>query len=119
MQEIFLPWDRGNSIAGFIAAAGWPLQSREMLELASVIVIRATRLLFVDREEPALWTIVVDGHVVGTLLDEAGIRRLTWFKDADPRLVAHAGALDGDVEALATALGTRLGRPVCLELLPS
>jgi hypothetical protein len=90
-----------------------------MLDLASDIVTRATRLLFVDREEPALWTIVVDGHVVGTLLCEAGIGRLAWFEGADPRLKAHAGSLDGDVEALATALGTRLGRPVCLELLPT
>lgn len=90
-----------------------------MLELASDIVIRATRRLFADREEPALWTIVVDGRVVGTLRGEAGIRRLAWFEGADPRLVAHAGPLDGDVEALATVLGTRLGRPVYLELLPT
>lgn len=90
-----------------------------MFGLASDIVTRATRLIFVDREDPALWTIAVDGRVVGTLLCEAGVRRLAWFKDADPRLAAYAGPLDDDVEALAAALGGRLGRPVCLESLPS
>jgi hypothetical protein len=89
-----------------------------MLDLASDIVARATRLLFVDRAEPALWTIAVDGRVVGSLLCEAGVRRLAWFKDADPRLAAYAGPLD-DVEALAAALGIRLGRPVSLESLPT
>ncbi|MEI7872791.1 MAG: hypothetical protein WCK95_11745 [Alphaproteobacteria bacterium] len=88
-----------------------------MLDLASDIVARATRLLFVDRAEPALWTIAVDGRVVGTLLCEAGVRRLAWFKEADPRLAAYAGPLDDDVEALAEALAARLGRPVSLESL--
>lgn len=90
-----------------------------MFDLASDIVIRATRLLFMDREDPALWTIAVDGRVVGMLLCEAGVRRLTWFKDADPRLAAYAGPLDDDVEALAAALGGRLGRSVRLESLPT
>ena len=90
-----------------------------MLDFASAIVTRATRLLFVDREEPALWTVAVDGRVVGTLLCEAGVRRLTWFEGADPRLGAYAGRLDGDVEVLAAALAARLGRPVCLESLPT
>ena len=89
-----------------------------MLDLASDIVARATRLLFTDRDEPALWTISVRGRVVGTLLCEAGNRRLTWFEGADQRLVAYAGPLE-DVEALATALGLRLGLPVRLESLPT
>jgi len=89
-----------------------------MLDLASDIVARATRLLFTDRDEPALWTISVRGRVVGTLLSEAGERRLTWFGEADQRLAAYAGPLD-DVEALATALGLRLGLPVRLESLPT
>ena len=90
-----------------------------MLDLASDIVTRATRLLFVDRGEPALWTVTVDGLVVGSLLCEAGVRLLAWFKGADPRLAAYAGRLDGHVETLAAALGARLGRPVCLESLPT
>jgi hypothetical protein len=89
-----------------------------MLDLASDIVARATRLLFTDRDEPALWTILVRGRVVGTLLCEAGRRRLTWFEGADQRLAAYAGPLE-DVEALATALGLRLGHPVRLESLPT
>jgi hypothetical protein len=89
-----------------------------MLDLASDIVARATRLLFTDRDEPALWTISVRGRVVGTLLCEAGRRRLTWFEGADQRLAAYAGPLE-DVEALATALGLRLGHPVRLESLPT
>ena len=89
-----------------------------MLDLASDIVARATRLLFTDRDEPALWTISVHGRVVGTLLSEGGNRRLTWFGEADQRLVSYAGPLD-DAEALAAALGTRLGLPVRLESLPT
>ena len=89
-----------------------------MLDLASDIVARATRLLFTDRDEPALWTISVRGRVVGTLRSDAGERRLTWFGGADPRLAAYAGPLE-DVEALATALGLRLGLPVRLESLPT
>ena len=89
-----------------------------MLDLASDIVARATRLLFTDRDEPALWTISVHGRVVGTLLCEAGRRRLAWFEGADRRLATYAGPLD-DVEALATALGLRLGLPVRLESLPT
>jgi len=57
-------------------------------------------------------------RVVGTLRSEARERRLTWFGEADPRLVSYAGPLD-DVEALATALGARLGHPVRLESLPT
>jgi hypothetical protein len=89
-----------------------------MLDIASDIVARATRLLFTDRDEPALWTISVRGRVVGTLRSDAGNRRLTWFSEADRRLVSYAGSLE-DVEALATALGARLGLPVRLESLPT
>lgn len=90
-----------------------------MLDFASDIVTRATRLLFLDRAEPALWTVTVDGRVVGTLLCEAGVRRLAWFEGADPRLAAYAGRLEGDIEALAAALAARLGWPVSLESLPT
>ena len=90
-----------------------------MLDLASDIVARATRLLFTDRDEPALWTISVAGRVVGSLVCKAGTWRLAWFDGADPRLVAYAGPLDGNVEALAAALGARLGLPVRLESLPT
>ncbi len=88
-----------------------------MFGFATDIVARATRLLFPDMDEPALWTISVAGRVVGSLVCEAGTWRLSWFSGADRRLVAYAGPLDGDVEALATALGVRLGLPVRLELL--
>lgn len=37
----------------------------------------------------------------------------------DSRLVAYAGLLDGDIEALAATLGVRLGLPVRLEALPT
>lgn len=90
-----------------------------MLDLASDIVARATRLLFTDRDEAALWTISVAGRVVGSLVCEAGTWRLSWFNGADPRLVAYAGSLDGNVEALAAALGARMGLPVRLESLPT
>jgi len=90
-----------------------------MLDLASDIVARATRLLFTDRDEPALWTVSVAGRVVGSLVCEAGTWRLSWFNGADPRLAAYTGPVDGNVETLATALGVRLGLPVRLESLPT
>jgi hypothetical protein len=90
-----------------------------MLDLASDIVARATRLLFTDRDEAALWTISVAGRVVGSLVCEAGTWRLSWFNGADSRLVAYAGPLDGNIEALAVTLGLRLGFPVRLESLPT
>lgn len=90
-----------------------------MLELANDIVARATRLLFADRDEPGLWTISAQGHVVGSLVCEAGAWRLSWFNGADQCLAAYAGPVDGDVEALAAALGARLGAPVRLESLPT
>jgi hypothetical protein len=88
-----------------------------MFDLASDIVARATRLLFADYNGSALWTVSVGGRVVGSLVCEAGIWRLSWFNGADQRLVSYAGPVDGDVEGLAAALGTRLGIPVRLESL--
>ena len=90
-----------------------------MLDLASDIVARATRLLFPDGDEPALWTISADGRVVGSLVCETGNWRLSWFSGADERLTTYAGPVDGNVEVLAAALGSRLGRPVHLESLPT
>lgn len=90
-----------------------------MLELASDIVARATRLLFTDHEGPSLWTISVGGRVVGSLVCEAAAWRLSWFNGADERLVTYAGPVTGDAEALAAALGARLGAPVRLESLPT
>lgn len=90
-----------------------------MLDLASNIVARANRLLFPDGEESALWTISAGGRVVGSLVCEAGSWRLSWFNGADPRLAAYTGPVDGNVEALAAALGARLGLPVLLESFPT
>ena len=90
-----------------------------MLELASDIVARATRLLFTDHDASALWTISVGGRVVGSLVCEAGAWRLSWFNGADQRLATYAGPVNGDVEVLAAALGARLGTPVRLEALPT
>jgi hypothetical protein len=100
--------------------------SRYMPSLASTLVAplvtRAARLIRATYEEPALWTITVDGCVVGSLVCEAGAWRLSWFDGADPRLAAHAGRgaapPDGDVDALAEALSARIGAPVRLEQLP-
>jgi hypothetical protein len=89
-----------------------------MLSLASTLVARAARLIQAAQEEPALWTISAQGRVVGSLVCEAGIWRLSWFDEAPPRLVNYAGRVDGDVEALAIVLTERLGAPVRLESLP-
>ena len=87
-----------------------------MSPLASTFV-RATRYLFADPERSA-WTVAVRGKVTGLLACEAGEWRLSWFAGSDPRLVAYAGPLDGDVEILADALGRRIGGPVELDSLP-
>ena len=84
-----------------------------MLSLANHFVARATRLIFAG--EPALWTVSADGRVVGSLVRQDGAWRLSWFNGADRRLVAYAGPLDGNVDALAEALSNRLGAAVRLE----
>ena len=89
-----------------------------MLSLANQFVARASRLIFTAQDEPALWTVSANGRVVGSLVCQAGAWRLSWFKDADRRLVNYAGPVDGNVEALADALSARLGAPVRLESLP-
>ena len=89
-----------------------------MLSLANQFVARATRFILAAQDEPALWTISVYGRVVGSLVCEAGVWRLSWFNGADPRLANYAGPVDGNVEALADALSARLGAPVRLESLP-
>jgi hypothetical protein len=82
------------------------------------LVSRATRVLLAGPPEPALWTISVRGRVVGSLVCEAGERRLAWFDGADRSLVNYGGPLDGDLDDLARVLGFRLGAPVELESLP-
>jgi hypothetical protein len=81
-------------------------------------VTRATRFFLAGSAEPALWTISVRGRVVGSLMCEAGAWRLAWFEGADRRLVAYAGPVDGDVDALERVLAIRIGVPVHLESLP-
>jgi hypothetical protein len=54
-----------------------------MLNLANQFVARATRLIFAAQDESALWTISVHGRVVGSLVCEAGLWRLSWFEGTD------------------------------------
>ena len=89
-----------------------------MLSFANQFVARATRLIFAAQEEPALWTISVHGRVMGSLVCESGLWRLSWFDGTDRRLANYAGPVDGDVDALAETLSARLGAPVRLESLP-
>jgi hypothetical protein len=89
-----------------------------MLTLAHDFVARAARFILAGSQEPALWTISVRRQVVGSLVCEAGERRLAWFDGADRSLVNYAGSLDGDIDELAQVLGFRLGAPVELESLP-
>jgi hypothetical protein len=89
-----------------------------MLSRANQFVARATRLIFSGLAEQALWTVSAHGRVVGSLVCQGGSWRLSWFNDADRRLVSYAGPLDGDVEALSEALSARLGAPVRLESQP-
>jgi hypothetical protein len=88
-----------------------------MLSLANGFVARATRQVtdFVLFGEPALWTVSAHGRVVGSLVCRGGAWRLAWFNDADRRLTAYAGPVDGDIDALSEALSRRLGAPVRLE----
>ena len=85
-------------------------------DIANALVSRATRFILAGAEEPALWTISVRGRVVGSLVCDAGERRLAWFDGADRSLVNYAGPLD--VDDLARVLGMRLGVPVELDSLP-
>jgi hypothetical protein len=87
-----------------------------MFALANDLVARAARFVIAG-EEPALWTVCADGHVVGSLVRDRAGWRLSWFAGADRRLVSFAGPLTGDLDALATVLGARLGAPVELQSL--
>jgi hypothetical protein len=89
-----------------------------MLSLANQFVARATRFILAAQDEPALWTISVHGRVVGSLVCEAGLWRLSWFEGTDRRLANYAGPVDGNVDALGETLSARLGAPVRLESLP-
>jgi hypothetical protein len=89
-----------------------------MLNFANQFVARATRLIFAGPPEAALWTVSAHGRVVGSLVCQGGAWRLSWFNGADRRLAGYGGPVDGDVEALAEALSTRLGAPVRLESQP-
>jgi len=88
-----------------------------MFALANTVV-RAARFVMAG-EEPALWTISAAGRVVGSLVRDRAGWRLSWFAGADRRLVSYAGPVTGDLEALAAALGARLGAPVELQSLPT
>ncbi|HSI01029.1 MAG TPA: hypothetical protein VLA02_10540 [Reyranella sp.] len=88
-----------------------------MFALASTVV-RAARFVIAG-EEPALWTVYAAGRVVGSLVRDRAGWRLSWFAGADRRLVAYAGPVTGDLDALAAALGARLGAPVELQSLPT
>ena len=89
-----------------------------MLAIANDLVARAARLiLLAAQDEPALWTVSAHGRLQGSLVCEAGTWRLSWFAGADRRLASYEGPLNGDVEALAAALGAGLGAPVELESL--
>lgn len=68
--------------------------------------------------EPGLWTVSIRDRVVGSLICEHGTWRLSWFGDADTRLTSYAGPITGDIDALAEALGLRLGARVSLDALP-
>jgi hypothetical protein len=89
-----------------------------MFALANSLVARATRFV-VGAEEPAMWTISTGGRVVGSLIRDGDGWRLSWFAEADRRLVDYAGPVTGDLEALAVALGRRVRAPVELQSLPT
>ncbi|MBV8393395.1 MAG: hypothetical protein JOY81_09470 [Alphaproteobacteria bacterium] len=88
-----------------------------MFAAAQDLALRAARYVALSPDTSRLWTISVRHRVVGSLACEAGQWRLAWFDGADPRLSAYAGRLDGDLEALARALGRRIGLPVWIDLL--
>lgn len=115
-RGIFLLPGALHSTSPFIETHLVPALEWGMFALANVVA-RATRFV-IGTEEPALWTIATGGRIVGSLVRDGDGWRLSWFAGADRRLVSYAGRLDGDVEALAAALGRRLGVPVELQLLP-
>jgi hypothetical protein len=57
-----------------------------MFATASDFVIRAAKAQFAGNETCELWTIAVNGRVVGSVVHEGDAFRLTWFPGADPRL---------------------------------
>lgn len=65
--------------------------------------------------EPAFWTVSASGVVVGSLIFENGEWRLSWFDNADRRLVDYAGPVTGDLGALTEALSDRLGEQVSFD----
>ena len=65
--------------------------------------------------EPAFWTVSASGHVVGSLVFENGAWRLSWFDNADRRLMEYSGPVTGDLDTLTEALSTRLGARVSLD----
>jgi hypothetical protein len=115
---IFLLPDAAHSTIAFIEARAGPALEWAMFTLANEIVTRAARFV-IGAEEPALWTVSAGGRVVGSLVRDAEGSRLTWFAGADSRLAGYLGPVSGDLEALAAALGRRLGAPVELQSLPS
>ena len=74
--------------------------------------------IFTGPNEPGLWTVSIRDRVVGSLICEYGTWRLSWFGDTDTRLTSYSGPITGDIDALAEALGLRLGSPVSLDALP-
>ncbi|HEY6983589.1 hypothetical protein [Reyranella sp.] len=86
-----------------------------MSSLAADLFAGVVRFLAASYAEAGLWVISTRGRIVGSLVSAEGDWRLCWFEDADPRLAGYAGAVDGDVEALAHALTLRLGAPVRLD----
>lgn len=88
-----------------------------MFAAAQDLALRAARYVALNPEASRFWTISIRHRVVGSVACEAGRWRLSWFDGADPRLVAFAGGFDGDIDALAHALGARIGKPVHIDLL--
>ena len=90
-----------------------------MLAFANELASRAARFVLNSADEPQLWTVVVRGRVVGSLVREAGRSRLAWFANADRRLASYQGSIDadGELDTLATVLSARLGAPVELQSL--
>jgi hypothetical protein len=90
-----------------------------MSSLATELFARAVGFVAAAYTEAGLWVISARGRSMGSLARTEAGWRLSWFEGADPRLVNYAGAVDGDVEALAQALTLRLGAPVRLNPLSS